>query len=147
MAKDERFRVTVKTMLDTAMVALAMRHIPLYDADDLRIIFCVTCFKREDQLVAAMMVNISLWWSLRKYWRLVIVTFADDWQVQRQLQRLMKLPTDTGNVVLASGGDTGQHLARSMSVTDRPFFMPQQPLGEHDPHVGGGPDGMPLLKY
>ena len=147
MEKDERFKATLKTMLDTAMVALAMRHIPLYDADDLRIIFCVTCFKREDQLVAAMMVNVSLWWSLRKYWRLVIVTFADDWQVQRQLQKLMKLPIDTGNVVLASGGDTGQHLARSLSVTDRPVFMPQQPRGEHDPHVGGGPDGMPLLRY
>ena len=60
MAKDERFKATLKTMLDTAMVALSMRHIPLYDADDLRIIFCVTCFKREEQLVAAMMVNVSL---------------------------------------------------------------------------------------
>ena len=39
MEKDERFKATLKTMLDTAMVALAMRHIALYDADDLRIIF------------------------------------------------------------------------------------------------------------
>ena len=104
MKKDQHYKSVVKTMLDTAMFASAMRLIPEYDADDLCITFCVTCLRREVQLVTAMMVNVSLLWSLRKYWRLVIVTFAEDFAVQRQLQQLMRLPIETGNVVLCSGG-------------------------------------------
>ena len=39
MKKDEHYKNVIKTMLDTAMLASAMRHIPEYDADDLCIIF------------------------------------------------------------------------------------------------------------
>ncbi len=60
MKKEEHFKNIVKTMLDIAMLASATRHIPEYDADVLCNIFCVTCLRREVQLVTAMMVNASL---------------------------------------------------------------------------------------
>ena len=53
-----------------------------WDAKNLLVVFCVTCMRRDAQLIAAMTVNVSLWWSLRKYWRLVIVTFTKDEDVQ-----------------------------------------------------------------
>ena len=64
-----------------------------------------------------MMLNLSLWWSLRKYWRLVIVTFAEDKDVHRDLQRLMRLPIETGNVVLCSGGECGKQLAANKNAS------------------------------
>ena len=83
MKQDKHFKNHIKTLLDTAMLASAMRLIPEYADEGLCITFCVTCMRREDQLVTAMMVNVSLWWSLRKYWRLVIMTFAEDFEVQK----------------------------------------------------------------
>ena len=111
MDKDKGFRRVVMDLLDTAAFSSDMIRIPEYDATDVCIVFCVTCMRREDQLLTAMMLNLSLWWSLRRYWRLVILTFSEDEDVQRELQRLMKLPIETGNVVLCSGGESGRQLA------------------------------------
>ena len=87
MKKDANFKSFVKDMLAMVKISSDMIRIPEYDATDLRLVFCVTCLKREEQLVTAMVLNVSLWWSLRNYWRLVIVTFADDEDLQCELQR------------------------------------------------------------
>ena len=67
MKKDANFKSVVKNMLGMAMLSSDMIRIPEYDATDLRLVFCVTCLRREVQLVTAMVLNVSLWWSLRKY--------------------------------------------------------------------------------
>ena len=46
--------------------------------DDVRVIFCVSCFRRDMQLLAAMAINCAVWWSLRRHWRLAICTFGED---------------------------------------------------------------------
>ena len=84
--------------------------------------------RRDAQLIAAMTVNVTLWWSLRKYWRLVIVTFTQDDDVQEELQKHLKLAIESGNVVVASGGETGQLLAIGGNLTCRPTWMPETPL-------------------
>ena len=71
-------KIRIFTLLDTAAVALGATDVPEFDEDDVRVIFCVTCMKREPQLMASMAMNVCLWWSLRKYWRLVIVRFCND---------------------------------------------------------------------
>ena len=98
-----------------------------WDAKNLLVVFCVTCMRRDAQLIAAMTVNVSLWWSLRKYWRLVIVTFTKDEDVQEMLQKHLKLAIESGNVVLASGGETGHLLAVGGNLTCRPTWMPEMP--------------------
>ena len=99
-----------------------------WDAKNLLVVFCVTCMKRDAQLIAAMTVNVSLWWCLRKYWRLVIVTFTNDDDVQEKLQEHLKLAIESGNVVLASGGEAGRLLAVGGNLTHRPEWMPETPL-------------------
>jgi hypothetical protein len=147
MKKDANFKSVVKNMLGMAMLSSDMIRIQEYDATDLRVVFCVTCLKRDDQLVTAMVLNVSLWWSMRNYWRLVIVTFADDEDLQCELQRLMKLPIETGNVVLCSGGKCGKQLAADKLATDRPDWMPRQST---DVSAGGivcSPVQMPYMNY
>ena len=147
MKKDANFKSFVKDMLAMVKISSDMIRIPEYDATDLRLVFCVTCLKREEQLVTAMVLNVSLWWSLRKYWRLVIVTFADDKDLQCELQRLMTLPIETGNVVLCSGGECGKQLAADRMATDRPDFMPRLWT---DVSAGGivcSPVQMPFMNY
>ena len=124
MKKDANFKSVVKNLLETAALSSDMIRIPEYDVNDLCIVFCVTCLRREEQLLTAMMLNLSLWWSLRKYWRLVIVTFAEDKDVQRQLQQLMKLPIEAGNVVLCSGGESGLQLAARKKTQTNPIGCP-----------------------
>ena len=147
MKSDSWFKSVVMNLLDTAAISSGMIHMPEYDANGVCIIFCVTCMKRDDQLLTAMMLNVSLWWPLRKYWRLVIVTFADDEKVQRELQLLMKLPIETGNVVLCSGGVSGQHHAAENPNTDKPDWMPQQPTDDSAGGVECSPEQMPFMKY
>jgi hypothetical protein len=147
MKKDANFKSVVKNMLGMATLSSDMIRIPEYDATDLRLVFCVTCLRREVQLVTAMVLNVSLWWSLRKYWRLVIVTFADDKDLQCELQRLMELPIETGNVVLCSGGECGKQLAADKMATDRPDWMPRLST---DASAGGivcSPVQMPFMNY
>ena len=98
-----------------------------FDAKNLLVVFCVTCMKRDAQLIAAMTVNVTLWWSLRKYWRLVIVTFAKDDDVQEELQKHLKLAVESGNVVLASCGEAGHLLAVGGNLTCTPTWMPERP--------------------
>ena len=147
MKKDANFKSVVKNMLGMAMLSSDMIRIQEYDATDLRVVFCVTCLKRDVQLVTAMVLNVSLWWSMRNYWRLVIVTFADDEDLQCELQRLMKLPIETGNVVLCSGGKCGKQLAADKLATDRPDWMPRLST---DVSAGGivcSPVQMPYMNY
>ena len=147
MKKDAHFKSVVKNLLGTAQLSSDMIHIPEYDANDLCLVFCVTCLRREEQLLTAMMLNLSLWWSLRKYWRLVIVTFAEDKKVQQVMQKLMRLPIETGNVVLCSGGESGQQLAAGKIETHRPDWMPREST---DDSVAGNvcsPVQMPFMKY
>ena len=147
MKKDANFKSVVKNMLGMAKLSSDMIRISEYDATDLRLVFCVTCLRREIQLVTAMVLNVSLWWSLRKYWRLVIVTFADDNVLQCELQELLKLPIETGNVVLCSGGDCGKQLAAKKMATDRPDWMPRLST---DVPAGGivcSPVQMPFMNY
>ena len=147
MKKDENFKRVVKDMLGMSKLHSDMIRISEYDATDLRLVFCVTCLRREIQLVTAMVLNVSLWWCLRKYWRLVIVTFADDNVLQCELQELLKLPIASGNVVLCSGGDCGKQLVANKMGTDRPDWMPRKPT---DVPAGGivcSPVQMPFMKY
>jgi hypothetical protein len=135
-------------MLDTAEFTLSMQRRPEYDSKDLLIVFCVTCLKRADQLMCAMLVNVSLWWSLRKYWRLVIVTFAEDEELQGQLQKSLRLPIETGNVVLASAGKAGLTLSQCGKSTDRPLWMPAAPSGlDLAAEPGHSVQAMPYLHY
>jgi len=116
-------------------------------ATDAVVVFAVTCLKRDQQLLTAMLVNCCLWWPLRKYWRLVIVTFDDDTVVQRNLALLLQLPLDTGNVTLASGGQMGRTMALTRDDIDQPVWMPKLPQealpgGETETSIG-----MPYLQY
>ena len=147
MEKDAKYKSVVKNLLQTAALSSDMIRIPEYDATDLCIVFCVTCLRREQQLLTAMMLNLALWWSLRKYWRLVIVTFAEDKDVHRDLQRLMRLPIETGNVVLCSGGECGKHLAANKMETDRPDWMPRVSTDDSDGGIVCSPVQMPFMKY
>ena len=147
MKKDARYKGVVKDLLDTAALSSDMICIPEYDATDLCIVFCVTCLRREKQLLTAMMLNLSLWWSLRKYWRMVIVTFAEDKDVQRDLQRLMRLPIETGNVVLCSGGECGKQLAANKMETDRPDWMPRVSTDDSAGGIVCSSVQMPFMKY
>ena len=115
--------------------------------DDLRVIFCVTCMKREPQLIPAMALNVCLWWSLRKYWRLVIVTFREDDMLQRDLCELLAVPIASGNVVLASGGTAGEHIARLELPTDRPHWMPRLPGYQPKDYCESKETGMPMLRF
>ena len=147
MKKDANFKSVVKNLLGMAKLSCDMIRIPEYDATDLRLVFCVTCLRREIQLVTAMVLNVSLWWSLRKYWRLVIVTFADDNDVQCELQDLLKLPIETGNVVLCSGGDCGKQLAKKKMATDRPDWMPRLWTDVAAGGIACSPVQMPFMNY
>ena len=148
MENDEWYKRKFLNMLDTAEFTLSMQRLPEYDAKNLLIVFCVTCLERADQLMCAMLVNVCLWWSLRKYWRLVIVTFADDEDLQEELGKSLRLAIETGNVVLASGGKAGVAKSQCGHPTDRPSWMPAAPSGLD---VAARPDhaveAMPYLHY
>ena len=69
------------------------------------------CLAREIQTVDCALLNVTMWWRLRRYWRLVIVTFGDDDDVSTKLATHLALPIDLGLVVLCSGGTRGKAIA------------------------------------
>ena len=95
-----------------------------------QVVFCVTCLKREPQLITAMLANCCLWWPLRLFWKLVIVTFGDDIQLHTNMQSLFRVAIDIGCVILVSGGEEGIHQAKSKeeSALDKPSWMPKLPV-------------------
>ena len=139
-------RMRFKALLDSAEQSWQAEDIPEFDAANLRVTLCVTCMRRELQLMAAMAINVCLWWSLRKYWRLVIVTFCEDQDLQTNLAELLAVPIASGNVVLASGGTAGEYISRSPGPTDRPTWMPRMPKPPVDPCCGN-PSSMPKLEF
>ena len=139
-------KIRIFGLLDASAVVLGATDVPEFDENNVRVIFCVTCLKREQQLMAAMAMNVCLWWTLRKYWRLVIVTFCNDATLQADLQKLLKVPIESGNVVLASGGTAGEQISQPGKPTDRPGWMPRLP-GEKKEKVWSKMTAMPKLEF
>ena len=140
-------RIRFSGLLKMAAQSLGSEDVPEFGVDNLRVILCVTCMSREPQLMAAMAINVCLWWSLRKYWRLVIVTFFEDYELQRDLAELLAVPIESGHVVLASGGTAGEYISRSGRPTDRPGWMPRLPEPPRFDLRWGKVTSMPKLDY
>jgi len=117
-------------------------------ADDVKVVFCVTCLAREIQTVACALLNVTMWWRLRRYWRLVIVTFGEDEFVVEHLTTHLCYAIDLGLVKICSGGTVGARLAAEGKHDGKPEWMPDKP-SEVMPDGKARPDrrSMPMLKY
>ena len=113
--------------------------------DPIRVIFCVSCFRRNPQLLAAMAINCALWWSMRQYWRLAICTFGEDVQTVKEIQTYFRVFIECGLLVIGSGGTMGNDLTSTDSCW-KPKWMPKLPTGT-PPHQEDGKLGLPSLKY
>ena len=113
-----------------------------------RVVFCITCLKRDEQLMTALAINIVLWWQYRQYWRMAICTFGEDDNLVSRLEQVFKKAFDAGLLVLASGGSTGKKRAADGAYS-KPKWMPLKPH-EALPRGGGASSevvGMPYLQY
>ena len=114
------------------------------------VVFCTTALKRDDQVLTAMLINCCLWWHLRSFWKLVIVTFGDDNILQAHLRQALSVCIEVGCVILCSGGSKGLDVAKSTTEhLDMPSWMPRLPC---EALPGGSLAfsstlSMPLLQY
>ena len=99
-------------------------------ADDVKVVFCVTCLAREVQTVACAQLNVTMWWRLRRYWRLVIVTLGEDESTVEQLIYRLSFAIDLGLVKICSGGDVGARLVAEGTHGGKPEWMPDKPFEE-----------------
>ena len=130
-------------LLETATVCSNKLGDPAV-GDDKVVVFCTHCLKRDKQLMVAAAVNCCLWWPLRKYWRLVIVTFGDDVETMERLQQMLAIAIECGNVVLASGGEHARFTIARGEGYDKPVWMPTKPLAMGDEE---NIMGMPMLRF
>ena len=113
--------------------------------DHIRVIFCVSCFRRNEQLLAAMAINCALWWSMRKYWRLAICTFGEDETTVNEIKAYFRMFIDCGLLVIGSGGEMGNRRTDSGECCTLKW-MPRRPIGTST-HEDDEELGMPSLKY
>ena len=135
-------------LLDHALVCQEIRSDPLIHKEAV-VCFCVTVLNRDDQVLTAALVNCCLWWPLRRHWRMTIVTFGHDEELQNHLREVLALPIEVGCVTLASGGDSGKRLVQTQDKPDKPSWMPKLPE-EALPAGSEGTSnilGMPLMQY
>lgn len=110
-----------------------------------RIVFCITCLKRDPQLLSALAINCVLWWPMRKYWRIALCTFGDDETLCCELKDQFKLMIELGLLVIASGG-AHERSCTARGQAEKPAWMPEKP--QEALHGGStGMIGMPLLQY
>ena len=70
-----------------------------------QVIFCVTSFKREQQLKKALPLNLLCLAAHKRFVKVVVVTFGPDQELQRWLRHHLQWALDEGLLKLASGGE------------------------------------------
>ena len=113
--------------------------------DDVRVIFCVSCFRRDMQLLAAMAINCAVWWSLRRHWRLAICTFGQDEATIATIKKHFDMFIKIGVLVIGSGGRSGE-LRWSEGMAEAPRWMPNYAAGR-GLDDGEGRVRMPWFEY
>jgi len=113
--------------------------------DDTRVVFCIPCLKRDQQLLAALAINCVLWWPMRKYWRIAVCTFGADVWLCVELKENFTFMIELGLLVIASGGAHGKARMAEGSC-EKPSWMPDV-SHEALPGDTSGILGMPELIY
>jgi hypothetical protein len=70
-----------------------------------QVIFCVTSFKREEQLKKALPLNLICLAPYRRFVKIALVTFGPDQELHRWLRHHLQWAVDEGLLKLASGGE------------------------------------------
>ena len=71
-------RQRIRNLLQSAQATMGDLMVDRELDDDTRVVFCIPCLKRDQQLMAALAINCVLWWPMRKYWRIAVCTFGED---------------------------------------------------------------------
>jgi hypothetical protein len=136
--------MTVKSFWEDQLhlaLRLGSEHVPLDSPG--RILFCVTCMGRQEQLMTSLAINLAITfrWRRRVCW--CVVLFGDDRDTWDAIQREFRPFCDAGFLLVASGGDSGRRMAASGSL-DAPAWMPPVPGGNS---VFEGQVSPPYLHY
>ena len=78
---------------------------PWTDPGLAEILFCVTCFKRDEQLKKALPLNLVCLAPYRHFVKIVLVTFGPDQTLQQWLQNELAWALEEGLLKLGSGGE------------------------------------------